>query len=80
MIEMRIRALRENKDLKQKDIANILHVTQQTYSRYEIQKSRIPIEDLFILSEYYHTNIYYLVGLNENDKYIKFDVKKLKYN
>lgn len=62
----RIRNLRVDKDLAQKQIANILHVAQNTYSQYEIGVRNIPIEILIQLARFYHTSIDYLVGLTDN--------------
>lgn len=58
----RIKELREDNDLKQIEIAKILHIYQQNYSRYELGKKTFTIEHLIILADYYHTTIDYLVG------------------
>ena len=49
-----LRNLREDKDLKQTDIANLLCITQQTYSNYENAKSEIPLNHLIKLAEFYN--------------------------
>lgn len=65
----RIKDLREDNDKYQKDIANLLGISQQYYSEYENGKRTIPIQHLITLSKYYHTSIDYLVGLsNEKNK------------
>ena len=58
----RIRDLREDCDLKQQQLADLLHVKQTTYSKYELGKINIPIDVFIKLADYYHTSIDYLVG------------------
>ena len=62
----RIRSLREDHDLKQKDMANILRCSQQVYSNYELGQRDIPTEVLIRLSEYYHVSVDYILGLTNN--------------
>ena len=59
----RIRNLREDNDLQQKHIAELLNISQTTYSRYENGILDIPSISLIKLAEYYGTSIDYLVGL-----------------
>ncbi len=59
---MRIRDLREDNDLKQRDIAAILNVKQNTYSQYETEKREIPIALLCRLADYYATSVDYILG------------------
>ncbi|MCQ2477357.1 MAG: helix-turn-helix domain-containing protein [Clostridia bacterium] len=59
---LRLRDLREDNDLKQSQIADILNIKQNTYSQYENGKRDIPIDLLWKLADYYHTTIDYLVG------------------
>lgn len=54
--------LREKHNLKQKDVANILGVSQQTYSNYERGKREIPICYLKTLAEFYHTSLDYMMN------------------
>ena len=66
----RIRDLREDKDLLQKDMAEALHCTQVCYSNYETGKRDIPTETLIKLAIFHHTSIDYLLGLtNERIPY-----------
>ena len=58
----RIRDLREDHDLKQKDIADILGIAQTVYSRYERGFQTIPLEHLITLSDYYDVSIDYILG------------------
>ena len=64
----RIRDLREDHDLKQKDMAAILNCSQQVYSNYELGQRDIPTEVLIRLSEYYRVSVDYLLGLTDNPK------------
>ena len=62
MYQNRLRDLREDKDLKQKDIADMLNIHQTTYSDYELGRLNIPISSLHILADYYHVSTDYLLG------------------
>ena len=59
----RIRDIRNDRGLTQKQIAEILHVSQNTYSQYEIGTSRFPLDVVVKLAEFYDVSIDYLVGL-----------------
>lgn len=61
----RIRDLREDRDLLQKDIAAYLQCTQVCYSNYETGKRDIPTEVLKALALYYHTSVDYLLELTD---------------
>ena len=68
----RLKEIREDKDLKQSDIAKILKTSQKQISFYETGVRVIPIEKLDILANYYNTSIDYLVGrTNERKPYPK---------
>ncbi len=58
----RIRDLREDHDLKQKDIALLLETTQQVYSRYENGTNEIPLHHLIKLARFYNVSLDYIVG------------------
>ncbi len=58
----RIRDLREDRDLLQKDLAQHLGCTQVSYSHYELGKRDIPTDVLIKLAEFYHTSTDYLLG------------------
>ncbi|WP_025692835.1 helix-turn-helix domain-containing protein [Paenibacillus zanthoxyli] len=64
----RIRDLREDKDLTQQELANMLHITQATYSRYESGDLDIPTAVLITLSKFYGVSIDYLLGQTDNPK------------
>lgn len=71
----RIKDLREDNDKLQKDIAQLLGISQQYYSEYEKGNRTITITHLITLAKYYGTLIDYIVGLsdekeiNKNKKY-----------
>lgn len=58
----RIRDLREDADLYQKDLARLLNCSQQTYSDYECGKVDIPTEVLIRLADHYETSVDYILG------------------
>ncbi|MGN8630008.1 helix-turn-helix domain-containing protein [Blautia sp. HCP3S3_G3] len=58
----RIEDLRVDSDLSQKQISEILHISQRSYSHYETGTRGIPVEMLIRLADYYDTSIDYLVG------------------
>ena len=62
MYQNRLRDLREDRDLKQKDIAELLKVHQTTYSDYELGRLNIPIASLHSLADYYGVSVDYLLG------------------
>ena len=61
----RIRALRENSDKTQSEIAQMLKVGQKTYSDYELGKTRIPVDSLIILAKLYNVNMDYICGVSD---------------
>ena len=65
---MRLRDLREDRDVKQKDIAEYLHIRQNTYSQYENGQRQIPISLLIALAKFYHTSTDYLLGLTSEQR------------
>lgn len=67
----RIKDLREDKDLKQKDIAQILGTTQQYYGQYEIGKRQLPIEHLKKLCIFYNVTADYIIGLTNKPRPLK---------
>lgn len=72
MYQNRLRDLREDKDLKQKDLADYLKIHQTTYSDYELGRLNIPIASLHALADYYGVSIDYLLGrTNEKQPYPK---------
>ena len=62
----RLRDLREDKDLKQKHLAEFLNCSQQVYSNYELGQRDIPTDILIKLSIYYNVSIDYILGQTNN--------------
>ena len=60
-MKTRIKDLREDRDLTQKDISKILNISQVAYSYYELNRRSIPLEILSKLADFYNTSIDYLV-------------------
>lgn len=63
----RIRDLREDRDLSQKEVADYLHISQQCYSKIEIGKMDISGERLIMLSRLYNVSTDYLLGLSKEE-------------
>lgn len=61
----RICELREDKDLTQTDIANLLNIGQKTYSDYELGKTRIPFDSMLVLARFYDVSMDYLSGASD---------------
>ena len=61
----RIRALREDCDKSQSEIAKLLRVGQRTYCDYELGKTRIPVDSLIVLAEFYDVNMDYICGISD---------------
>ena len=65
MIELKLRALREDHDLTQAPLAELLQVHQTTYSDYERGKLNVPLSVLDRLADYYGVSVDYLLGRTE---------------
>lgn len=61
----RIRELREDNDLLQKNLAEYLNCSQVAYSRYELGTRYIPTEVLIALSKFYNVSTDYILGLKD---------------
>ena len=66
MMYRRIRDLREDRDLTQKEMAQILNCSQQAYSNYELGQRDIPTDILIKLSNFYHVSVDYILGITNN--------------
>ena len=66
MYYTRLRDLREDKDLVQKEVAAFLGIDQRVYSNYEIGKREIPTRYLIKLAELYNTSIDFIVGITDD--------------
>lgn len=64
----RIRAVREDRDLTQKQIGEILQKSQQGYNHIEDGRAELKIDDLVILCRYYNLSADYLIGLIDTEK------------
>ena len=64
----RIRDLREDKDLKQRQIAEFLNCSQQVYSNYELGQRDLPTDVLIKLANFYDVSIDYLLGQTKNPR------------
>lgn len=64
----RIRDLREDRDLKQRQLAQYLNCSQQVYSNYELGQRDIPTDVLIRLSQLYQVSVDYILGLTNNPK------------
>lgn len=64
----RIRDLREDRDLKQRELAEVLNCSQRVYSNYELGQRDIPTDVLIRLSRFYQVSTDYILGLTNNPK------------
>lgn len=60
-MKTRLRSLREDNDLTQKEISKILNISQVAYSYYELNKRSIPLELLSKIADFYNTSVDYLL-------------------
>lgn len=65
---LRLRDMREDRDLVQKEVAAYLNIDQRTYSNYETGKRSMPIEHYRKLALLYHTSVDYLIGITDEPK------------
>ena len=68
MTYKRIRDLREDSDLTQQQMADMLFINRRTYSSYEVGSRSIPVEILGKIADIFDTSIDYLVGRTDNKK------------
>ena len=66
MLFERVRSLREDRDIRQAQMAKYLQVHQTTYSDYELGNMNIPVDVLIKLAKFYKTSIDYIVGLTDD--------------
>ena len=64
----RIRNLREDRDLKQREVAAFLNCSQQVYSNYELGQRDVPSETLIRLSRLYNVSVDYILGLTDEPR------------
>lgn len=80
----RIRSIREDNDLTQREMGEHLHLAQRSYSRYENGDRSMPVETLIKIAELFGTSVDYLVERTDvkepykySEKYDKFRKKKI---
>ena len=64
----RIRDLREDRDLKQREVAEYLNCSQQVYSNYELGQRDVPSETLIRSSRFYNVSVDYILSLTDDPK------------
>ena len=64
----RITALREDNDVKQKELAELLGIKQSAYSKYEKRRSKMQIDDLIKLCKFYKVSADYILGFTDEIK------------
>lgn len=62
---MRLKDLREDNDLTQKQLAEMLHIRQNTYCQYENGQRQVPVDTLIALSRIYEVSVDYILGLTD---------------
>ena len=67
-LHLRLRDLREDRDMSQAAMAKLLKCSQQNDARYESHTTEIPLESLIFLAEYYDTSTDYLLGITDQIK------------
>lgn len=64
----RLREVREDRDLSQKEVGEVIHKSQQGYSHIENGRAELKIEDLIALCRFYHLSADYLIGLADEER------------
>ena len=65
---MRLKDIREDRDLTQQEVATYLHIRQNTYSQYENGQRGLPIDTLIKLARYFSVSTDYILGLTDDDR------------
>ncbi|MCI8387656.1 MAG: helix-turn-helix transcriptional regulator [Clostridiales bacterium] len=65
---MRLKSLREDRDITQQEVAEFLHIRQNTYSQYESGKRGLPVDMLIRLAEFFNTSTDYILELTDTQK------------
>ena len=69
----RLLDIREDHDMTQKEIAELLHTTQPQYARYETGERELPMHHFITLAKYYNISLDYLAGLTDTPKPLYFN-------
>ncbi len=75
---MRLKDLREDRDLTQREVADLLHIKQNTYSQYENGQRQIPVSALVVLARFYNTSVDYILG--ETDQIKPYQNQNHRFN
>lgn len=67
----RIRDLREDRDMKQREVAAHLNCSQQVYSNYELGQRDVPTEILIRLAKLYDVSVDYILGLTDKPQRLR---------
>lgn len=67
----RVRDMREDNDMSQQQVADLLGITRQQYQLYESGKREMPMHLFVVLAEYYNVSLDYLAGIKENKTLLK---------
>ncbi|MBR6801820.1 MAG: helix-turn-helix transcriptional regulator [Eubacteriaceae bacterium] len=65
---MKLKDIREDRDITQRELAEFLHIKQNTYSQYENGQRSLPVDVLIKLADYFSTSTDYILGLTDNKK------------
>ena len=65
---MRLKDIREDRDITQTQLAEILHIKQNTYSQYENGQRGLPVDVLIKLAEYFDTSTDYILGITDESR------------
>ena len=65
---MRLKDIREDRDVTQREVADYLHIRQNTYSQYENGQRGLPIDTLIKLARYFDVSTDYILGLTDEDR------------
>ena len=65
---MRLKDIREDRDLTQREVAEHLHIRQNTYSQYENGQRGLPLDTLVKLARFFEVSTDYILGLTDEDK------------
>ncbi len=64
-LTIRLKILRVERGMTQKDVASVLHCQREVYRRYETGVRELPLSYAVILAQYYHVSLDYLTGLSD---------------
>ena len=68
---MRLKDLREDRDITQRELAELLHIRQNTYSQYETGQRQLPVDTLIKLALFFNTSTVYILELTDDPKAYK---------